>query len=243
MIRVAVVGAEGRMGKETVRAVRGAPDLMLVGAWDEGHDLASELAGATPDVAVEFTTPGAVAENLRILLSAGVRPVVGTTGLSRETLDETDRVCREKGIGGLVAPNFSIGAVLMMRFAAEAARHLPHVEIVELHHDRKLDAPSGTALKTAEGIAAARERTPEAPAGEESIAGVRGGEGAGGIRIHSVRLPGLVAHQEVVFGGPGQTLRIRHDSLDRAGFMPGVLLAVRRVVERVGLVRDLGELL
>ncbi|HXV52892.1 MAG TPA: 4-hydroxy-tetrahydrodipicolinate reductase [Solirubrobacterales bacterium] len=206
MTRVVVSGAAGRMGEAVCEAVEGADDLELAGRADPalGTELASLLADA--DVVVDFTVPEMALENVRACVDAGVHAVVGTTGFDLEQL-------REIAEGGeanvFVAPNFAIGAVLMMRFAAEAARHMPEVEIVELHHDRKLDAPSGTAKRTAALISEAGGNVHEP--------------------IHSVRLPGLVAHQEVLLGGEGQTLSIRHDSIDRRSFMPGVLLAVRRV--------------
>jgi 4-hydroxy-tetrahydrodipicolinate reductase len=208
MTRVAVAGAAGRMGATTCEAVEGADGLELSGRADPslGVELADVLSGA--DVVVDFTTPDAAPENVRAAVDAGVHAVVGTTGFDHEPLREA---AAEAGGGAnvLVVPNFAIGAVLMMRFAAEAAAHMPEAEIVELHHDRKLDAPSGTAKRTAELIA----------------------EAGGNVHdpIHSVRLPGLVAHQEVILGAEGQTLTIRHDSLDRSSFMPGVLLAIRKV--------------
>jgi 4-hydroxy-tetrahydrodipicolinate reductase len=203
MINVAVSGAAGRMGETVCRAVEGADDMALVGRADPllDHALADVLGDA--DVVVDFSTPDSALENARRCLEAGVHCVMGTTGADFSSLG---------GLGEanlFVAPNFAIGAVLMMKFAQEAARHMPECEIVELHHDRKLDAPSGTAARTAELIRAAGGNVHEP--------------------IHSVRLPGLVAHHEVLFGGPGQTLTIRHDSIDRSSFMPGVLLAVRRV--------------
>ncbi len=213
MIRVVVAGAAGRMGEAVCEAVEGADDLGLAGRADPalGASLVDQLEGA--DVAVDFTTPDAAPENVRACLDAGVHAVIGTTGFD---LDEVRALAeRARGDGGganvFCAPNFAIGAVLMMRFAREAAAHMPESEIVELHHDRKRDAPSGTARRTAELIR----------------------EGGGNVHepIHSVRLPGLVAHQEVILGGEGQTLTIRHDSIDRRSFMPGVLLAVRRVGE------------
>ncbi|HLM32119.1 MAG TPA: dihydrodipicolinate reductase C-terminal domain-containing protein [Solirubrobacterales bacterium] len=208
MIRVVVAGAAGRMGETVCEAVEDADDTELVGRADPALDtpLAEVLNGA--DVAVDFTTPETAPENVRACLDAGVHAVVGTTGFD---LDEL-RAAAERSGGEakvFVAPNFAIGAVLMMRFAAEAARHMPEVEIIELHHDRKLDAPSGTARRTAELVANAGGNVHQP--------------------IHSVRLPGLVAHQEVILGGEGQTLTIRHDSIDRRSFMAGVLLATRRV--------------
>jgi 4-hydroxy-tetrahydrodipicolinate reductase len=243
MIRVVVNGALGRMGRATVAAVEAAEDLDLVGRLDVEDDLAAGLRELRPDVTVDFTVPAAAAANLTTILEAGVPAVVGTTGFTPEDLAAAERLCAERSVGAVVAPNFAIGAVLLMRFAAEAARHFARSEILELHHDGKVDAPSGTALRTAELMAESRGGEGEPEIGEESLAGVRGGPGAGGIRIHSARLPGLVAHQEVILGGTGQTLRLRHDTLDRTCFMPGVLLAVRRVRTLSGLVRDLGELL
>jgi 4-hydroxy-tetrahydrodipicolinate reductase len=208
-LRVVVSGAAGRMGETVCEAVEGAEDLELAGRADPalGTELPDLLQGA--DVAVDFSTPGAAPENVRACLAAGVHAVVGTTGFELEEL----RAAAEDGAGAncFVAPNFAIGAVLMMQAAERIARHMPVAEIVELHHEAKLDAPSGTARRTAEMI--------------------RGAGGEVHEPIHSVRLPGLVAHQEVIFGGEGQTLSIRHDSTDRRSFMPGVLLAVRRVGE------------
>ncbi len=208
MIRVAVAGAAGRMGETVCRAVEGAPDMELAGRADPllGTELSDLLAGA--DVVVDFTRPETALENALACLEAGVHAVIGTTGFDPAPLAQAGE---RGGANALVAPNFAIGAVLMMRFAAEAARHMQKAEIVELHHDRKLDAPSGTAKLTAQLIAAATGG-PEPP-------------------VHSVRLPGLVAHQEVILGDLGQTLTIRHDTIDRECFMPGVLLGVRRVGE------------
>ena len=206
MIRVAVSGAAGRMGATVCEAVEGAEDMELTGRADPtlGVALADVLDGA--DVVVDFSTPETALENVRACVDAGVHAVVGTTGFD---LGELQTVADGGEANVFVAPNFAIGAVLMMRFAADAARYMPEVEIIELHHDGKLDAPSGTAKRTARLVADAGGSVHEP--------------------IHSVRLPGLVAHQEVIFGGEGQTLTIRHDSIDRSSFMPGVLLAVRRV--------------
>lgn len=251
------------MGREVLKAVWNADDIELVGAVDPvagedvgqligvgetglkiTADLAAALDSTRPDVMVDFTTPRSVAENVRVALSRGVRPVVGTTGMSPQEIDEIREMASARRLGCVIAPNFAIGAVLMMRFAAEAAKHFPHVEIVELHHDQKLDAPSGTAIKTAEIIARCRGDFYQGlPVEEEKIAGVRGGKFDGGIRIHSVRLPGLVAHQEVIFGGLGQTLTIRHDSISRESFMPGVLLAIRKVMHLEGVVYGLENLI
>jgi 4-hydroxy-tetrahydrodipicolinate reductase len=210
VIRVVVAGAAGRMGETVCEAIEGAKDTELVGRADPALDTAlSEILGGA-DVAIDFTTPDTAPENVGACLDAGVHAVVGTTGFDLEEL-RTAAESSDRGANVFVAPNFAIGAVLMMRFAAEAARHMPEVEIVELHHARKLDAPSGTAKRTAELVAAAGGNVHEP--------------------IHSVRLPGLVAHQEVILGGEGQTLTIRHDSIDRRSFMAGVLLATRRVSE------------
>lgn len=269
-IAVAVCGAAGRMGREVVRAVSEADGLKLVAAVDRHHvgedagalvgaqtagvpieaDLESALARVPVDVLVDFTLPDSVLGNLRLAIARGVSPVVGTTGLTPEDLDEVDRFAKERGIGAFVAPNFAIGAVLMMRFAAEAAKYLPDAEIIELHHEKKLDSPSGTALLTAQKIGEARRAAgvtaSPAPDGlVEKAPGARGAMGAStnNVPIHSVRLPGFVAHQEVIFGGIGQTLTIRHDSLDRRSFMPGVVLAMRKVRGLSGLVVGLDNLL
>lgn len=192
---------------------------------------------------VDFTTAKAAVQNIRTAITCGVRPVVGTTGIPEEELAELSRLCREKGLGGLVAPNFAIGAVLMMHFAGIAARYFSAAEIIELHHNQKLDAPSGTALKTAEIIAANRtSETVEDRTELEKLSGARGGSLAG-IRIHSVRLPGFVAHQEVIFGGLGQTLTIRHDSISRESFMPGVIMGIRKVLELNEMVFGLDKLI
>jgi 4-hydroxy-tetrahydrodipicolinate reductase len=254
MIRVLVAGAAGRMGSEVVRAVTAADGMEVVSAVDPGasgatvdagngrsvtctSDLAAAIADTSPDVMVDFTRPDVVEGNLRIALPAGVDCVVGTTGLSEERLAQ---LAAEATAGTCLffAPNFAVGAVLMMQFAEKAARFMPHVEVTELHHDRKLDAPSGTAIRTARMIAAARREVPEAPGRETELEGMEGARGAlvDGVSVHSIRLPGLVAHQEVIFGGQGQTLTIRHDSIDRTSFMPGVVLACREVGSQEGLV-------
>ncbi len=208
MIRVGVSGAAGRMGQAVCEAVEGADDMELTARADPALDAALADVLGDCDVVVDFTVPETAVDNVRACLDAGVHAVVGTTGFD---LDELRAIAEAGDANVFVAPNFAIGAVLMMRLAAEAARHMPEVEIIELHHDRKLDSPSGTAKRTADLIA----------------------EAGGNVHqpIHSVRLPGLVAHQEVLLGGEGQTLSIRHDSIDRRSFMPGVLLAVRRVSE------------
>jgi len=200
------------------------------------------LTAADVEVAVEFTGPATVGDHLIWLLEHDLHAVVGATGLREEDLARARSVAAKTPANALIAPNFAIGAVLLMRFAAEAARHLPDVEVVELHHDRKLDAPSGTALRTAELIGEARSETPPDVAGDEEHPGARGVRHAE-VRVHSIRLPGLVAHQEVIFGGEGQTLTLRHDALDRSSFLPGVLLACRRVTGLDGLVVGLEHVL
>ncbi|MDD2421777.1 MAG: 4-hydroxy-tetrahydrodipicolinate reductase [Heliobacteriaceae bacterium] len=207
-------------------------------------DLATAIQESRPEVMVDFTNPAVVRENIRVALQAKVSPVVGTTGLTDNDLLEIDGWAKEDATSCLVAPNFAVGALLMIRFAQEAARFFPHVEIIELHHDQKLDAPSGTALKTAEAISRERKQVRQGhPDEKERFAGVRGGEFAG-MRLHSIRLPGLIAHQEVIFGGVGQTLTIRHDSTSRESFMPGVLLAIQRIRSiREGLVYGLEKLI
>jgi 4-hydroxy-tetrahydrodipicolinate reductase len=240
VIRVGVLGASGRMGSETCRAVDADPELDLVARVGRDDPLET-LVSARAEVAVEFTTPGSVKDNVRFCLSHGIHCVVGATGLSDEDLDEV------RGWTGpanaLVAPNFALGAVLMMSFAAAAARHFDSAEIVERHHERKVDAPSGTALRTARLMTEAREGRPWAARPEdESVAGSRGGD-AGGVRVHSLRVPGSLAHQEVVLGAAGETLTIRHDSTDRTSFMPGVVLAVKRAPSLDGLVVGLENLL
>jgi len=239
MTRVAVLGARGRMGAEVVRAVEAAEDLDLVAAYDVGE--AVDLTQA--EVAVDFTHPDAVMGNLRTCVEAGVHAVVGTTGFDVGRLEELRALLAGTRVNVLVAPNFGIAAVLMMQFAAQAARFFDSVEIVELHHAGKADAPSGTARRTAELVAEARRGMPPMPdATTTALDGARGAD-VDGVRVHAVRLAGLVAHQEVLLGGAGESLTIRHDSYDRASFMPGVLLGVRRVGARPGLTVGLEALL
>lgn len=232
-LRVAVVGSAGRVGRVVCDAVEAADDLDLVARIARGDAL--DPAGDA-EVAVEFSTPASVRANTAWLLDHGVHAVVGATGLGAADLD--DLRGRTGRANCLVAPNFAIGAVLLMRLAAQVAAHLPDVEIIELHHDRKVDAPSGTALRTAELIGRARNQ-PQPP----GLGGRSRGEVVAGVPVHSVRLPGLVAHQEVVFGATGQTLSLRHDTTDRTAFVPGVLLAVRRVAGLPGLTVGLDRLL
>lgn len=234
-IKIAVLGAKGRMGKEVCRAINSEKDLELFASIDL-DDSIDQMRGA--DVMVDFTTPDSVMKNIDMAISLGIHCVIGTTGFTNERLTEIERLLSSnKNVGVLVAPNFGLGAVLMMQFAATAARFFESAEIIELHHPEKVDAPSGTASRTAEIISAARSEAnlgsmPDRTA--KSLDGARGAK-VSGIPIHSVRLRGLVAHQEVLFGDKGELLTIRHDSLDRQGFMPGVLLACRKVAEHPGL--------
>ena len=248
MTRVAVLGAKGRMGQETVKTVEAAEDMELAGALDVG-DVMDVLLDTTPEVVVDFSTPEAVLEHVLWCIENGVALVVGTTGWTPERLDLVRGWCEEKaGSKVLIVPNFSVMAVLLLRFAAVAARYAESVEIIELHHPDKKDAPSGTARHTAELIMGARDAAGLPPAGPdatESDASFHGARGAlvHGIPVHSVRLRGLVAHEEVLLGSAGETLTLRHDSFDRASFMPGVLLAVRQVPTLSGLVVGLESLL
>lgn len=239
-IKVGVLGAKGRMGKTVCDAVSAATDLELVCALDAGDNL-QQLVTNGAQVVVDFTVPDVVMGNLEFLAENGIHAVVGTTGFTDERLATVKAQFTKSNV--LIAPNFGVGAVLMMQFAAKAAPYFDSVEIVELHHPRKVDAPSGTAKRTAELIAQARKGNPAMPdATSESLDGARGAL-VEGIPVHSIRAQGLVAHQEVIFGGPGETLTIRHDSLDRESFMPGVLLAVRKVSEHSGLTFGLEGLL
>ena len=234
-MKVAVFGSRGRMGAEVCRAVEAADGLELVAAVDAGDDRTPVEAA---EVVVDFTHPEAVMDNLGWCIDRGIHAVVGTTGFTDERLDALrTRLAAHPGVGVLVAANFSIGAVLMMHFAAQAAAFYESVEIIELHHPNKADAPSGTAAATARRIAAARaaaELPPPPDATVQELPGARGAD-VEGIRVHGVRLRGLIAHQEVLFGAEGETLTIRHDSLDRASFMPGVIAGVRAVGARPGL--------
>jgi 4-hydroxy-tetrahydrodipicolinate reductase len=260
VIRVGVLGACGRMGTQVCRAVAEDAELALVAAINPsrvgesigriiGHpevdvrvsDELDTVLQAEADVLVDFTRPDVVMENVRFAIDHAVHLVVGTTGVGAEEIEEIERLLEEDGAHVIVASNFAIGAVLAQRFAEQAAHLFPAVEIIELHHEGKADAPSGTAISTADRVVKARRDEREVPV-KENVSGVRGGD-VDGVRIHSVRLPGLVAHQETIFGGQGEILTIRHDSLDRTSFMPGVLLAVKQVLARPGLTLGLEPLL
>jgi len=269
-IPVVVNGACGKMGRETIKAIAQAPDMMLVGAIDTNpdllgqdigeivgcgalevpilSDLQSTLVVATQEqqqgVMVDFTHPSCVYENVRTAIAYGVRPVVGTTGLSEVQIAELAEFADKASTGCLIIPNFAIGVVLMQQAAVQAARYFDHVEIIELHHDQKADAPSGTAIKTAKMIAETGKtfNVPKVTE-EETLDRARGAIGDADIRIHSVRLPGMIAHQEIIFGAPGQWYTLRHDTGDRSCYMPGVLLSIRKVTELKHLVYGLEKIL
>ncbi|UXE59212.1 MAG: 4-hydroxy-tetrahydrodipicolinate reductase [Woronichinia naegeliana WA131] len=270
LIPVVVNGAAGKMGREVIKAVANAKDMVLVGAVDanpllRGQDI-GEIVGIAPldvpvlddlqsvlvlatqekvqGVMVDFTHPNAVYENVRSAIAYGVRPVVGTTGLSAAQIEELADFADKASTGCLIAPNFAIGVLLMQQAAIQAAQYFDHVEIIELHHNQKADAPSGTAIKTAEMLAElGKAFNPPLVSEKETLAGARGGLGPDNIPIHSVRLPGLLAHQEIIFGAPGQIYTLRHDTSDRACYMPGVLLGIRKVTELKSLVYGLEKLL
>lgn len=262
-IRVIITGVLGKMGLETAQAIIDDKDLELVGTVDVRgkneplsnflpnansdilikNDLDLVIEEARPDVMVDFTNPQAVFNNAKTALKNRITCVVGTTGLNEVELRQLEKMALDNEVGIAIIPNFAIGAVLMMKFSKEAAKYFPDVEIIETHHDQKIDAPSGTAIKTAEMINENRKTyVPKNIREYEKIAGCRGGD-VGQIRIHSVRLPGFVAHQEVIFGGVGQSLKIRHDSFDRKGFMPGVIMVIKQMVERKGLIYGMEKLM
>ena len=244
MIRVAVHGT-GQMGSLVRATVEAQDDMEFVGAFEPlgSEDLAALFASAKPDVVVDFTNAAATGGLVDAALEAGVRPVIGTSGVPADVLERLRSGCVERGLGAVVAANFALGAVVLIHAATIAARYFDSAEIIELHHDRKVDAPSGTSLDTARRMRAARGRDFDHPDPELThIPGTRGGV-EGGVGIHSVRLPGFVAHQEVIFGGTGQTLTLRHDSTGRDSFMPGVLLAIREVMQRDRLVEGLDALI
>jgi 4-hydroxy-tetrahydrodipicolinate reductase len=242
-MRVAVLGAKGKVGATMVQAVNTAEDLTLSAEVDAGDPM-SLLTDSNTEAVIDFTHPDVVIDNLKFLIDNGIHAVVGTTGFTQERLEQLRSWLGPKpDTAVLIAPNFAIGAVLSMHFATQAARFYDSAEVIELHHPHKADAPSGTAVRTAELIAAARKGLPPNPdATSSALAGARGAD-VDGVPVHSVRLAGLVAHQEVLLGTAGETLTIRHDSIDRTSFVPGVLLAVRRISERPGLTVGIEPLL
>jgi len=264
MIKVLVSGACGKMGKEVINAVTTAEDMELVGAVDlvnVGEDigkialgqengikvsenLSDTIKNIKPDIVVDFTQPNSAFSNAKAILMAGARPVIGTTGLKEEEIEELKKIAKELNLSGMIAPNFTTGAVLMMMFAQMAAKYFDNAEIIEYHHNQKKDAPSGTAVKTAQLMAQAKEDFTRGNVAEmETIAGSRGGNAPANIHIHSVRMPGYMASQEVLFGSTGQILSIRHDSVDRKCYMPGVLLAVRYVMDNNNFIYGLDNIL
>ena len=230
------------MGQESVKAVNVDPELDLVAETDMSDNLPEIIAKTKAQVVLDFTTAEVAMEVSKSIIKSGARPVIGTSGLLPEQVAELKKLCKNQNIGGVIAPNFAIGAVLMMKYAEDAAKYFPDAEIIELHHNGKVDSPSGTAIKTANLIAEARTSIPDKIAEKEILQGARGAN-ADEIRIHSVRLPGLVAHQEVLFGGQSQTLTIRHNSIHRDSFMPGVCLACKKVIDLNELVYGLEHLL
>lgn len=263
-IKIILAGPRGRMGREAVDLIHNTEHFQLVAVLDRVNEgkLLSDVEGfpkieapiyndprtcfqeVEADVLIDLTTPEIGKINTKLAVEYGIRPVVGTTGFNAEELKELKDLAESKKVGVIIAPNFAVGAILMMKFAQMAAKHFQDVEIMELHHDRKLDAPSGTAIKTAELISKTREPKRQGhPEEEETIKGARGAETKDGIRIHSVRLPGLVAHQEVMFGGEGQSLTIRHDSYNRASFMSGVKLSVETIMNLEELVYGLENII
>jgi 4-hydroxy-tetrahydrodipicolinate reductase len=269
-IPVIINGAAGKMGRESVKAVSQSPHLTLVGAIDHNptlfgqdigdvvgigplevpvlNDLQTQLVAAAqspqPGVMLDFTHPSAVYENVRMAIAYGVRPVVGTTGLTQEQMTDLATFAEKASIGCLIIPNFSIGVVLLQQAAVQASQYFDHVEIIELHHNQKADAPSGTAIQTAEMLAElGKTFNPPQVKETEHLAGARGSLAPENIRIHSIRLPGLIAHQEVMFGAPGQIYTLRHDTSDRSCYMPGVVLSIRKVMELETLVYGLEKIL
>ena len=240
-IQILINGAKGKMGATTVLAIGNEADMSLVAATDREDDLALALKTHQPDVVIDFTSADASWQNLQTIIGHGAKPVIGSSGLTLEQIDQAKALCKDKKLGGIIAPNFSIGAILMMRYAQDCAKYLSDVEIIETHHPAKLDAPSGTAMKTAEMIADNR-KTKTANDSRELIKGALGAKHCD-IPIHSLRLPGTIANQSVIFGGPGQTLTITHNTLDRMSFMPGVFLACRHVMASTELTYGLANII
>jgi 4-hydroxy-tetrahydrodipicolinate reductase len=241
-IRVLVSGATGKMGQETVKALMAAGEFLVVAQTSRQDNLTAAIQQSQADVVVDFTVPAVAFDNALAIIEAGARPVIGTTGISTEQVEQLKARCAEKKLGGIIAPNFAIGAILAMKYAQDCARYFPNVEIIELHHNQKMDAPSGTALRAAELIAAVKTKAAVNLQEKETIPGVRGGRHHE-IPIHSVRLPGLLAHQAVMFGDTGEVLTIRHDATNRTAYMPGVCLACRKVMALDHLVYGLEHIL
>ena len=236
---VIINGAKGKMGSYTVDAITAAEDLECIASLDYDDDLAAAIKQHKPDIVVDFTNANVAYKNAKLIIDNNIRPVIGTTGFALKEIEVLQKLCTEKNLGGLIAPNFSIGAVLMMQYAKDAAKYFDQVEIIETHHQHKIDAPSGTAKKTAQLIDAVRSKKPMIPSPDAKARG----DHDDGVPIHSLRLPGRVAHQQVIFGCEGETLTIQNDCIDRQAYMPGVLLACRKVMGLDHLAYGLEEIL
>jgi len=242
-LRILVNGANGKMGQITVKTLSQQPNFTVVGATHRGDNLAEEIKKSNAQIVVDLTNADAVLKNIQTIIDAGVHPVIGTSGLVKEQIIKLQEQCAQLKLGGLIVPNFSLGAILMMKCAQEVAKYFPNAEIIEMHHDGKLDSPSGTAVRTAEMIAEARVQLPAVLANSrETIPGARGAHYQQTF-IHAVRLPGMVAHQQVIFGGLGETFTLRHDAIDRQCFMAGMILACSKVSELKTLVCGLEHVL
>lgn len=241
-IKVIVNGAKGRMGQETVQTVLAQKDLELVDRLDQKDNLIKSIQSNKADVVVDFTPAGEGFKNTKDIIEAGAHPVIGTTGFSEDDIKILQSLAMENKRGGVIAPNFSVSMVLMMQYARDAAKYLNHVEIIEMHHDKKADSPSGTAIKSAEMIAQTKNKATTTVEDNEIIPGARGAV-SGDIHIHAVRLPGIVAHQKIIFGDEGETFTLEHNTINRSAFMPGVCLAIRKVVTLDHLVYGLEHIL
>lgn len=242
-IRVLVNGANGKMGRITVKAVENDPDLTLVGATGRNNNLAEEIKKSQAQVVVDLTNADSVFKNAEIIIASGAHPVIGTSGLKNADVEKLQQRCKEVKLGGIIVPNFSLGAVLLMKQAQAIAKYFPHIEIIEMHHNEKLDSPSGTAVRAAELLANSRATIPSAPKNtRETVPGARGASYLD-IPIHAIRLPGCVAHLQILFGGTGETVTLRHDTIDRQCFMPGVILACKKVAGLSEMVYGLEHLL
>jgi 4-hydroxy-tetrahydrodipicolinate reductase len=239
--RIAINGAQGKMGTITAKTIGQNAKFKLVGEFGRHTELREAIKNSQPDIVIDFTTASSAFENAQIIIESGVRAIIGTTGFSPQQIATLKRACSKKKLGVIIAPNFSISALLLMRLAKEVANYLPYVEIIEAHHENKEEAPSGTAIKTAEMINQARAKTKKIKS-NELITGARGAD-KDGIPIHSIRLPGFLAHEEIIFGSPGETLHLKHNTIDRNAFMPGVLLACEKVMKLDSLVYGLEDLL
>lgn len=242
-IRVLVNGAQGKMGKLAVNTLANNPEFELVGATGRQDDLAAEIKKSKAQVVVDLTNADAVLKNIETIISCGVHPVIGTTGLVKEQVAKLQQQCAKQQLGGIIAPNFSIGAVMIMKYSKEIVKYFPVVEVLEMHHDGKLDSPSGTAIRTAEMLNESRDQTPNKPKNtREVVPGARGATYQD-IPIHAIRLPGIIANLQVMFGGVGETVTLRHDTIDRQCFMPGIVLACKKVMDLKELVYGLESVL